>query len=188
MSRISSISSRDRDPEDLIAIFHCSFHPTRGNIIDWSMKASEDLNLDGVEFSTLPSGLHLVDKDMVQTYSHPQPWLHLASRKELSRTLDERWSSLRSCFSDAEDTRHWTLLSDWYLRCVFRRVGKEGQWVDWDEELSSEFSSPSPAFTTPTANLGAFVSNIVHTHACTHPTRQPEPRATAADAPDGQAL
>jgi hypothetical protein len=68
-----------------VAVFHCSFHPTRGNIIDWSMKASEGkylkwlmsfckshssfhegLNLDGVEFSTLPSGLHLVDEDVVQ--------------------------------------------------------------------------------------------------------------------------
>ncbi|KAF8516482.1 hypothetical protein JB92DRAFT_2910206 [Gautieria morchelliformis] len=147
------------------------------------MKASEDLNLDGVEFSTLPSGLHLVDEDVVHIThqvhhgislfrrrptseagmrgfrleslgilvarsSRPRPWRHLASLKELSCKLDERWSSLRSRFSDAEDTRDWTLLSDWYLRRVFRRVGEEGQWVDWDEELSSE-GSDHPALHLP---------------------------------------
>ena len=97
MSRVSS-GSDVREPEDIskypvcfirsvltlgsVAIFHCSFHPTRGNIIDWSMKASEgvhkalylsalvltlepDLKLEGVEFSTLPSGLHQVDDDVV---------------------------------------------------------------------------------------------------------------------------
>ncbi|KAJ3787099.1 hypothetical protein GGU10DRAFT_386124 [Lentinula aff. detonsa] len=50
---------------DLVAIFHASFHPTRGNIIDWSVKANEDLNLDNLEFSALPSGLHLVEQDTI---------------------------------------------------------------------------------------------------------------------------
>ncbi|KAJ3753991.1 hypothetical protein EV360DRAFT_87263 [Lentinula raphanica] len=50
---------------DLVAIFHASFHPTRGNIIDWSLKASEDLNLDNIEFNALPSGLHLIEQDTV---------------------------------------------------------------------------------------------------------------------------
>lgn len=64
-----------------VAIFHASFHPTKGNVVDWCLKASDgkhtaslpepvprylaDLQLDGVEFSTLPSGLHLVDQDVV---------------------------------------------------------------------------------------------------------------------------
>ncbi|KAH9954085.1 hypothetical protein BC827DRAFT_1262315 [Russula dissimulans] len=52
-------------PQDIIAIFHASFHPTRGNILDWSLKASDDVQLDGVEFSALPSGLHLVEQDVV---------------------------------------------------------------------------------------------------------------------------
>lgn len=65
----------------LVAIFHASFHPTKGNVVDWCLKANDgkqrlsgfefvlkylvDLQLDGVEFSTLPSGLHLVDHDVV---------------------------------------------------------------------------------------------------------------------------
>ncbi|KAH9168538.1 hypothetical protein EDB89DRAFT_1855427 [Lactarius sanguifluus] len=48
-----------------VAIFHASFHPTRGNDLDWSLKATDDLQLDGVEFSSLPSGLHLVEQDVV---------------------------------------------------------------------------------------------------------------------------
>ncbi|RPD53578.1 hypothetical protein L226DRAFT_509969 [Lentinus tigrinus ALCF2SS1-7] len=50
---------------DLVAIFHASFHRTKGNIIDWSLKASEDLDLSNVEFSCLPSGLHLIERDVV---------------------------------------------------------------------------------------------------------------------------
>ncbi|KAI0820886.1 hypothetical protein BC628DRAFT_1394823 [Trametes gibbosa] len=52
-------------PQDIIAIFHASFHPTKGNTIDWSLKASEDLDLSHVEFSCLPSGLHLIERDVI---------------------------------------------------------------------------------------------------------------------------
>ncbi|KAI1784570.1 hypothetical protein LXA43DRAFT_1122371 [Ganoderma leucocontextum] len=57
--------SGDPVPQDLVAIFHASFHRTQGNIIDWSLKASEDLDLSHVEFSSLPSGLHLIERDVV---------------------------------------------------------------------------------------------------------------------------
>ncbi|TFK81945.1 hypothetical protein K466DRAFT_557273 [Polyporus arcularius HHB13444] len=59
------LSSDDRTPQDLIAIFHTSFHRTQGNVIDWSLKISEDLDLSNVEFSCLPSGLHEVERDVV---------------------------------------------------------------------------------------------------------------------------
>jgi hypothetical protein len=98
---MSSLDSKGRYPRDIgadyailffsianrrtVAIFHASFHPTQGNIIDWSLKANEgeqpnagpvrdnresdckkpDLNLDNLEFSALPSGLHLVEEDVV---------------------------------------------------------------------------------------------------------------------------
>lgn len=57
--------SRGQDPQDIVAIFHASFHPTKGNVVDWSLKAHDDLNLDHLEFSALPSGLHLVEEDVV---------------------------------------------------------------------------------------------------------------------------
>jgi len=62
---MSTSDSRERCPQDLVAIFHASFHATEGNIVDWSLKANDDLNLDHVEFSALPSGLHLVEQDIV---------------------------------------------------------------------------------------------------------------------------
>ncbi|KAH7334132.1 hypothetical protein B0J17DRAFT_675501 [Rhizoctonia solani] len=52
-------------PKDVVALFHSAFHPTRGNIVDFSLTVREDVNLDGVEFSSLPSGLHLVDQDVI---------------------------------------------------------------------------------------------------------------------------
>ncbi|KAJ8480988.1 hypothetical protein ONZ45_g15459 [Pleurotus djamor] len=52
-------------PQDIVAVFHASFHPTQGNVIDWSVKASDDLSLKNLEFNALPSGLHLVDEDVV---------------------------------------------------------------------------------------------------------------------------
>ncbi|KAI0739915.1 hypothetical protein C8Q80DRAFT_1200979 [Daedaleopsis nitida] len=57
--------SGDSISQDLVAIFHVSFHRTQGNIIDWSFKATEDLDLSNVEFSCLPSGLHLIERDVV---------------------------------------------------------------------------------------------------------------------------
>lgn len=69
-----------------VAIFHACFHPTKGNVIDWCLKVSAgerysrnfqlqkdahgkfwlvDINLQNIEFSVLPSGLHLVSSDVV---------------------------------------------------------------------------------------------------------------------------
>ncbi|KAG9093648.1 hypothetical protein FS749_014021, partial [Ceratobasidium sp. UAMH 11750] len=52
-------------PNDVCALFHSAFHPTKGNIVDFYLKVRDDINLDGVEFSSLPSGLHLVDQDVI---------------------------------------------------------------------------------------------------------------------------
>ncbi|KAF8876798.1 hypothetical protein CPB84DRAFT_1715003 [Gymnopilus junonius] len=62
---MEDIDSRGKYPQDLVAIFHASFHPTKGNVIDWSLKASDDLSLEHLEFNVLPSGLHLVEQDVV---------------------------------------------------------------------------------------------------------------------------
>lgn len=75
---------------------------------------------------------------LVARSPRPRPWRHLTALKELSCKLDEHWTSLDSTYSDNEDSRDWTLLKDWYLRRVFRRIGEEGNWVDWEEELSPE--------------------------------------------------
>ncbi|EAU83600.2 hypothetical protein CC1G_07973 [Coprinopsis cinerea okayama7 len=64
-------------PKDVVAIFHTSFHPTKGNVLDWCLKAPgwEDLQTDnlGLEFSALPSGLHQLDEDIVHFTSCIKP-------------------------------------------------------------------------------------------------------------------
>ncbi|KAH9178944.1 hypothetical protein EDB89DRAFT_995010 [Lactarius sanguifluus] len=48
------------------------FPPHTGNDLDWSFKASDDLQFDGVEFGSLPSGLHLIEQDVLYV-SFPLP-------------------------------------------------------------------------------------------------------------------
>ncbi|KAG8908277.1 hypothetical protein FRB99_007810 [Tulasnella sp. 403] len=53
---------------DLVAAFHTSFHVTRGNTLDWSVSIDDEVYgplLSGVEFNSLPSGLHSVERDVV---------------------------------------------------------------------------------------------------------------------------
>lgn len=50
---------------DVVAIFIAEFQAQRGNIIDWSLVADESVSLDSVEFSSLPSGIHGVEKDVI---------------------------------------------------------------------------------------------------------------------------
>ncbi|KZT66324.1 hypothetical protein DAEQUDRAFT_813671 [Daedalea quercina L-15889] len=59
------MDARGKAPQDVVAIFHAAFHPTQGNVIHWSLKASEDVDLSHVEYSCLPSGLHLLESDVV---------------------------------------------------------------------------------------------------------------------------
>ncbi|TEB26389.1 hypothetical protein FA13DRAFT_1889921 [Coprinellus micaceus] len=61
-------------PQDVVAVFHASFHPTRGNVLDWHFSADDDLDIEslGLEFSALPSGLHQLDEDVMRRRtSHP---------------------------------------------------------------------------------------------------------------------
>lgn len=51
--------------QDVAAAFITSFHTTRGNILEWSASISSDLSLAGIEFSSLPSGLHSVQEDVM---------------------------------------------------------------------------------------------------------------------------
>ncbi|KAG8871189.1 hypothetical protein FRB97_008921 [Tulasnella sp. 331] len=68
----SSISSSHPSIEDaigdIVAVFQTSFHHIQGNTLDWSTTIDDDLyaeSLKGVEFSSMPSGLHGVEDDVV---------------------------------------------------------------------------------------------------------------------------
>ncbi|KAJ7844646.1 hypothetical protein B0H13DRAFT_2096329 [Mycena leptocephala] len=106
---MSSLDSKAQYPQDIVAIFHASFHPTQGNIIDWSLKANDDLNLDNLEFSALPSGLHLVEEDVVYFTKDGQHGVCVFRRR---KTVDQghrgfRLSSLGILLAKSARPRPW---------------------------------------------------------------------------------
>ncbi|KAG6809754.1 hypothetical protein H0H92_014869 [Tricholoma furcatifolium] len=96
-------------PHDLVAIFHASFHPTQGNLVDWSLKASDDLNLDNIEFSVLPSGLHLVDRDVVYFNKDGQHGVCIFRRRKTQEEGQRgfRLSSLGVLLARSRRPRPW---------------------------------------------------------------------------------
>jgi hypothetical protein len=51
--------------QNLLGIFVISFDTKLGNVIEWQIPDRGKLNLDGVEFKAMASGLHLVQNDFV---------------------------------------------------------------------------------------------------------------------------
>ncbi|KAI9461513.1 hypothetical protein F5148DRAFT_243292 [Russula earlei] len=98
-----------KTPQDIVAIFHASFHPTRGNILDWSLTATDDVRLDGVEFSALPSGLHLVEQDVVYFTKDFQQGVCVFHRRQTSEHGQRgfRLSSLGILLARAVRPRPW---------------------------------------------------------------------------------
>ncbi|KAI0791253.1 hypothetical protein C8Q75DRAFT_805607 [Abortiporus biennis] len=96
-------------PQDLVAIFHASFHPTQGNIIDWSLKASEDFDISHVEFSCLPSGLHLIEEDVVYFTKDGHQGVCVFRRRQTSEHGHRgfRLSSLGIILAKSTRSRPW---------------------------------------------------------------------------------
>jgi hypothetical protein len=96
-------------PQDIVAIFHASFHPTRGNIVDWSLQATDDINLDGVEFSAFPSGLHLVEHDVVHFTKDSHRGVCVFNRRQTSEQGQRgfRLSSLGILLARSVRPRPW---------------------------------------------------------------------------------
>ncbi|KAF9005013.1 hypothetical protein BDQ17DRAFT_1353622 [Cyathus striatus] len=78
------MAAQAQAPHDLVAIFHASFHPTKGNVIDWAFKARPDISLDTLEFSALPSGLHLIEQDVVYFTKPPYSGVCIFRRRRCS--------------------------------------------------------------------------------------------------------
>ncbi|KAJ7583856.1 hypothetical protein C8J56DRAFT_1005133 [Mycena floridula] len=104
-----SVDSSQRDPQDIVAIFHVSFHPTKGNVIDWALKANDDLNLDGLEFNALPSGLHLVEQDVVHFTKDNQHGVCVYRRRKSSEQghRGARLSSLGILLAKSARPKPW---------------------------------------------------------------------------------
>ena len=59
---ISEQSGEEAHP-GIVCMFVVLFHVTRGHEVIWSLP--EDVNLDGVEFKAVPSGMHTVERDSI---------------------------------------------------------------------------------------------------------------------------
>ncbi|KAI0064962.1 hypothetical protein BV25DRAFT_1906451 [Artomyces pyxidatus] len=127
-------------PQDLVAIFHASFHPTQGNIVDWSLKATDDVHLDGVEFSSLPSGLHLVEQDVLYFTNNEHHGVAVFKRRKTTELGHRgfRLSSLGILLAKSAKPRPWrhvptlrTLVTDLYKTLEEREV-LEPRDEDWD--------------------------------------------------------
>ena len=63
----TQIPISDQSGEDnsacLVCMFVVLFHVTRGHEIIWSLP--EEIDLDGVEFKAVPSGMHTVERDFI---------------------------------------------------------------------------------------------------------------------------
>ncbi|CAG8515150.1 9134_t:CDS:10, partial [Acaulospora morrowiae] len=62
----------DDDFSNIVAIFVTRFDTKKGNIIEWQYpKGKTHLDLGGIEFQSIPSGLHLVSEDIIYFYRPP---------------------------------------------------------------------------------------------------------------------
>lgn len=125
-------------PQDLVAIFHASFHPTRGHVIDWSLKASSDLNLENVEFNALPSGLHLVEQDVVYFNKDGQQGVCIFRRRRTGEIGHRgfRLSSLGILLARSRRSRPWRHVRDlkYLIDGIYSRCESSGCLEPTDEQ------------------------------------------------------
>ncbi|KAF8337377.1 uncharacterized protein EI90DRAFT_2991674 [Cantharellus anzutake] len=141
----------------VVALFHCSFHITKGNIIDWFLK-QDHIDLDGLEYSCLPSGLHLVEKDVIYISRDGYEGVCVYRRRQTEEeglrgarfsaigllveksTRPRPWRHLKhlhalsSELDNCPDNRQ--ILAHYYEDHKQSATNTEGPWVDWPTELS----------------------------------------------------
>ncbi|KAH8822398.1 hypothetical protein DL96DRAFT_1819886 [Flagelloscypha sp. PMI_526] len=153
---------------DVLAVFNAQFHVTKGNIIEWSLKADPELSLDGVEFSVLPSGIHAVERDVVYfTIPNPSSSTHsplhgvsifrrLATTEEGQRGA--RLASLGAIVTPgAKPWRHVDRLKAVFEESLHNQDGKWDAPTAFFEEfrLVTEAETPSLSFQPSTSTSSA---------------------------------
>ncbi|KAG9008709.1 hypothetical protein FRB93_006255 [Tulasnella sp. JGI-2019a] len=92
-------SSRAESNNDVVAAFHTSFHHTQGNTLDWSSTVDDGryaTSLSGVEFSSLPSGLHGVEVDVVYFVKDGLDAVSIFRRRKLPEAHGKRGYSMEA--------------------------------------------------------------------------------------------
>ncbi|PPQ99371.1 hypothetical protein CVT24_009201 [Panaeolus cyanescens] len=132
---------------DIVAVFHASFHPTKGNIVDWSLKASDDLNLDQLEFSALPSGLHLIERDVIYFTKDNQPGVCVFMRRPTNEPGHRgfRLSSLGILLARSQRPRPWRHVEA-LKKLMIQVYSRTSSTPDMNMELTDEDWEPVRSF------------------------------------------
>lgn len=167
---MAGLQSTDSTPQDIVAIFHTSFHPTQGNVVDWSMKASDNIDLRNVEYSSLPSGLHTIQEDVVYILQDGYSGICVFRRRptDVDGHRGSHLSSIGILLEKSTRARPWTHLQalqdladtlyqaqgrvsaesfNWAPAVAFFESRKlrtpisSTQWKDWETELQPLSSS-----------------------------------------------
>ncbi|KAH8995787.1 hypothetical protein EDB86DRAFT_3159424 [Lactarius hatsudake] len=112
------------------------FPPHTGNDLDWSLKASDDLQLDGVEFGSLPSGLHLLEQDVILHEGRPaRRCAFLPSARHPSKANAASVSSLGTLLARSLRPRPWrhvpalkALVRDFHSDSATQGDSSQGVW------------------------------------------------------------
>ncbi|KAF8905384.1 hypothetical protein CPB85DRAFT_1315439 [Mucidula mucida] len=116
---------------DIVAIFHVSFHPTKGNIVDWSVTTDDSVSLDNVEFSALPSGLHQRDEDVIYFTSPPEHNGLAVFRRRATNAPGHRGSRLGALgIITRRPTHGWKKLEKLYMDMLGEGDKELGE-ADW---------------------------------------------------------
>jgi len=140
--------------------------------VDWSMKASDDIDLGHVEYSSLPSGLHTVDQDVVYFSKDDYPGVCVFRRRQTDVDGHRGFhlSSIGILLADSPRARPWRHVEalknladifyqsqgsegaesfDWDHAAAFFAARKirstlshSDEWGGWNKELESSGSIP----------------------------------------------
>ncbi|KAI9591868.1 hypothetical protein BDF19DRAFT_453327 [Syncephalis fuscata] len=142
-ARTCNADNEPFDPEDyVLAMFIVRFDTHRGNTVAWTYP--ENIDLNGIEFSALPSGLHLVEDDVIGSTERGARMAAVgllgAKYTNLHRHVDFLQEAAR--FHSADEAVSQQLLT-WYYENQRKRNNRP---------LAASSSDPVPTISVPRHN------------------------------------
>ncbi|KAI9285375.1 hypothetical protein BC943DRAFT_44766 [Umbelopsis sp. AD052] len=84
----SDTSTTQQSSENVVAVFVARFDVHRGNVIEWQYPA--DMNLDGVEYQAICSGLHSISQDTIYFKKGSNFGISAFENKAVNENTEER--------------------------------------------------------------------------------------------------
>lgn len=130
-SKADSVSINENDLK-LVAVFVATFDTRHGNTLEWT--CPRNMDLDGVEFKSLASGLHHVAKDFV--YFKINDYYGLSCFEKISvSSVQERGARMKSVGVLAHTYRYLHLHREFLQRQVRAQLEKPGDYGSLEEYL-----------------------------------------------------